>query len=346
MNSTAIAGVSSALALAAIASCVVFVKNQRESSTADESEPDKRDDLSTPAMFGIAPRETWSRPFFGSRSSSSSSSGAHRDSRFVNIFARTGELIPQFNPNLASAVVIGSVTIGGSSSLSTGPFAGNNMEEEDSYSSRPFALLRGNKKAGCSSNGDVSSLSSAQSSSNVSFSTKRHYGKRRGGFGFGRTARLESRHRVAIPQPSKSFDSQNTPATVPMNRPAQRLHESRINRISLGELKAVAYMSNQTQPSDSATNPTTRQRTFLFDTLCAEANSSSGAEFEGRSNLSVKSLPVSQILGTTSLDDGPASILRKALVYFHSANESWHDSLTHTSVICVQLRHTSTMIHT
>jgi len=313
MSSTAIAGVSSALALAAFASCVVFVKYQSRESPADESELDKKEDLSTPATFGIAPRETWgsSRPFFGS-SSSSSSSGAHRDTRFVNVFARTGELIPQFNPNLASAVVIGSVTIGGSSSLSTGPFAGNNVEEH-SYSSRPFALLRGGKKAG-SSNGDVSSLSSAQSSSNVSSRTKKrlgHFGHRRGGFGYGRPERLESRHRVtsAIPKPSTSFDSQNSPATVPMSRPTQRVHESRVNRVSFGELKAVAYMSNQTQPGDSATNPTTRQRTFLFDTLCAEAGSASS---DGRNNSSVKSLPVSQILGTTSFEGSSASVLCKA----------------------------------
>ena len=51
----------------------------------------------------------------GSTQSMSSSSSISRDDRFINVYSSHGSPIPQFNPSTASAVVIGTVSIGSSS---------------------------------------------------------------------------------------------------------------------------------------------------------------------------------------------------------------------------------------
>ena len=163
LSRRAIIGMSSALALSLLAACALYTYHHPRQGSA--SSPDKY--MSKDANhFGIAAHEPWGKTisslpmsYMGMSCSLGSSSSSFRDYRFVNVYGPEGNPIPQCNPNNAGAVAIGSVTIGASSSISSGLFA--NMGLQSTKSRSFFALGRRNNpptsESGVSSRDDMSS---------------------------------------------------------------------------------------------------------------------------------------------------------------------------------------------
>ena len=80
-----------------------------------------------------------------------------RDETLVTGHGPGGNPIPQFNPNTAGVVIIGSVTIGADSSFGSGPFAYAGLSIA---SSRSCCQDSPANKGGASQRDDMSSLSS------------------------------------------------------------------------------------------------------------------------------------------------------------------------------------------
>ncbi|KAL7553349.1 hypothetical protein ACHAWF_016625 [Thalassiosira exigua] len=274
----ALIGMSFVVALSLAASCIAFAHQRPRRDPPDEKRPEG------PANhFGIAAREPWGRSisalpasYANLNGSLASEASSFRDPRFVSVFGPEGEPIPQFNPNTAGAVVIGSVTIGGDSSFSSGLFA--NTPSQSSRSQSFLALGKISKpkdhEGAASAKDDLSSLSSNRSSrrKNVRY-------------------RSFQRLKVGTPQQPPSQDNFRTNVsigshrsagtghsslsrnTVPMSHKRRQRFERRAHRgghASLGDWRAVSYMTETAlhhQPGHTDAAARMRQSSFFFDAL-------------------------------------------------------------------------------
>jgi hypothetical protein len=217
----------------------------------------------------------------GLNQSISSSSCSHRDGRFVNVYSAEGSPIPQFNPNFASTIAIGTVTIGGSSSYSSG-FLG-----EPEFSPRELSAEQGNAFSGALECDAVSSLHSCKT----------------------------------------------VPITLSCGK--KKVHTRDLsgdsNIVSLGEWKAVSYMSSDLQrqlPQPMEMNncgihksvtdeaASMNQKKFFFDLFTVES------ELEKGSSHSLPVIPKRQFSFSSS-DGGVSSVLCKficcvAFIYFYT----------------------------
>ncbi len=261
----------------------------------------------------------------GLNQSISSSSCSHKDQRFVNVYSAEGSPIPQFNPNFASTIVIGTVTIGGSSSYSSG------FLEEPEFSPRELSAEQGKAFAGALECDAVSSLHSNRSFSLVQ--------QRKGPMYMHRYAKKQTCSQGGDPDPSLSPRSAHSCKTVPMTLSCgkKKVHTRHLsgdsNIVSLGDWKAVSYMSSDLQrqlpqPMEmnncgihkSATDAATasmNQKKFFFDLFTMES------ELEKGSSHSLPVIPKRQFSFSSS-DGGVSSVLCKfifchvAFVYFYT----------------------------
>lgn len=103
----AVIGVSSVLALALAASCIVYIHRHPRGASASVLDKYSKD----ANHFGTAAHEPWGKSLASLPMSymvlNCSLSSTSRDHRFISIFNPEGDPIPQFDPNTAGAVVIG-----------------------------------------------------------------------------------------------------------------------------------------------------------------------------------------------------------------------------------------------
>lgn len=249
-------GLSFGLALTVAAAYLVFINHHSDSGlSSDKDISSQKDDGS---HFRAQQFKPWSEAV-----PSSSTSSSFRDYRFTTVFGPKGESIPQFDPNQAAAVVIGSVTIGDSSSYSSGPFTSGSRSTRSFFS---FGRRRRKFKSGSSTRDDMSSLSSNRSTS------------------FRREYRALGRHRKGSISRSKSVQSSHSRNTVPLtNRRRQKIDHvvQSNNQVSLGDWNAISYMTAECRnPNQAATNvgAALQQSKFFFDTLlCPETSQLSDA---------------------------------------------------------------------
>ena len=174
MSRSTIVGLAFGLTLTVAVAYAVLVNHRSGAVLVNKDPPKDANNV------GVASHEPWGKThsslplsYMGlNNSMSASSSSSFRDYRFVSVFGPQGNIIPQFNPDKAGAVVLGSICIGGaeSSSFSSGPFS--NAPGSPSYSTTKsfFSRRRGleSNSIGAfptASKDDMSSLSSHQSSS-------------------------------------------------------------------------------------------------------------------------------------------------------------------------------------
>ena len=257
-------GLSFGLALTVAAAYLVFINHQSDSGPSSDKDISSQKDNG--AHFN-AQFKPWSEAEVPSLSlglnncSISSSNSSFRDYRFTTVFGPKGESIPQFDPNQAAAVVIGSVTIGDSSSYSSGPFTSGSR----SYSTRSFFSFgrRRQKLSASSTRDDMSSLSSNRSRS------------------FRREYRALGRHRKGSISRSKSVQSSHSRNTVPLtNRRRQKIDHlvQSNNQVSLGDWNAISYMTAECRnphhnQAVTDVGAALQQSKFFFDTLlCPETS--------------------------------------------------------------------------
>jgi len=258
-----ILGLSFGLALTVAAAYLVFINHHSDSGpSSDKDISSQKDDRGhfnaqqfKPWSEAVVP--TLSLSYLGLNSESTSSS--FRDYRFTTVFGPKGESIPQFDPNQAAAVVIGSVTIGDSSSYSSGPFTSGSRSSTRSFFS--FGRRRRKFASGSSTRDDMSSLSS-----NRSTSYRKEY-------------RALGRHRKGSISRSKSIQSSHSRNTVPLtNRRRQKIDHlvQSNNQVSLGDWNAISYMTAECRnPNQAVTDvgAALQQSKFFFDTLlCPETS--------------------------------------------------------------------------
>jgi len=262
-------GLSFGLALTVAAAYLVFINHHSDSGpSSDKDISSQKDD--GPGHFNAQQFKPWGESAVPSLSLSylglnncsiNSTSSSFRDYRFTTVFGPKGESIPQFDPNQAAAVVIGSVTIGDSSSYSSGPFTSGSRSSTRSFFS--FGRRRRKFKSGSSTRDDMSSLSSNRSTS------------------FRREYRALGRHRKGSISRSKSVQSSHSRNTVPLtNRRRQKIDHvvQSNNQVSLGDWNAISYMTAECRnPShnQAATDvgAALQQSKFFFDTLlCPETS--------------------------------------------------------------------------
>ena len=308
-----IVGMAFGLALTFAAAYIVYVRHHHDSG----SPPDKLASKDA-NHFGTAAHEPWGKTIGGlsymgiNCSMSSSNSSSFRDYRFVSVFSPQGTPIPQFNPNNAGAVVIGSVTIGGGSSYSSG-FV--NTSGSRSYSSKApsfFSIGKVSRRhhtkseSGASSKDDMSSLSSHRSSS---FRTKSPKYK-----AYNHSRRKRSIQMRSYEQ-AKSSRSNNSRNTVPMTHQRRKKLEQRVesnDNVSFGEWRAISYMTEYRHPSQTTgAAASIQQNKFFFDTLLgSESNQSPDINSVPKS---CQSLPnVRNLALTGSFDAGASSILSES----------------------------------
>ena len=310
-----IIGMSSALALAFTAACIIVYAYHRPRNLSDKHPPKETH------QFGKASGEPWGNVALGSlplsyglNCSLSSTSSSFRDYRFVSVFGPGGTPIPQFNPNTAGAVVIGSVTIGASSSYSSGPFD-NGSRSYASSKSRSFFTPRRHKspKSDSSSKDDMSSLSSHRSSHQKS-PRYRSFNHRHP-----KAPRLDQHHhRIessrVIKSSQRSVGTKASHNTVPLSRKKQQQYERRVgnSQVSFADWRAVSYMTDnfchQGQATDTAA--ALMQSSFFFDVLNRPESSASSPK-----SVSCLSLPLPNVRSATSSDAGASSILCKWILF-------------------------------
>ena len=252
----------------------------------------------------------------GLTQSISSSPCSFRDRRFINVFSSEGTPIPQFNPSTASAVVIGTVTIGGSSYSSD--FLAHDCESESqSFGSRPFSERLSGEHVKVNSreseNGSASSLSSGRSFHLVARKSarfKHRYVKRH---------TISRGHDDDLSSSPRSVHSCKTmPMTLAREKSLQSRDRSDDSNISLGDWKAVSYMSSevcQCGSSPTGTAAAAAQNKFFFELFTAD-NTSERA--------SCHSLPIiPRQFSFCSSDAGLSSVLCKSsFVHVHLCGRS------------------------
>jgi hypothetical protein len=225
----------------------------------------------------------------GLNQSISSSSCSFRDHRFINVYSSEGSPIPQFNPSTASKVVIGTVTIGGSSYSS-------------SFCEHDQAHDKANSRE--SENGRSSSLISGRTFHLV---TRKN---------------AKFRHRYTKKQAlsrghdgSSSSRSVHSCKTIPMTLTCgETLHShdrSDERNTSLGDWKAVSYMSSELCCGSPATSATAaaaaaKQNRFFFELFTADNT------LERTSCHSLPVIPRQFSFGSS--DAGASSVLCKSFV--------------------------------
>ena len=293
-------GLSFGLALTVAAAYLVFINHHSDSGPSSEkdisSQKDGGGNLNARQFkpCGEAAVPSLSLSYLGLNNCSiSSTSSSFRDYRFTTVFGPKGESIPQFDPNQAAAVVIGSVTIGDSSSYSSGPFTSGSRSTRSFFS---FGRRRRKFKSGSSTRDDMSSLSSNRSTS------------------FRREYRALGRHRKGSISRSKSVQSSHSRNTVPLtNRRRQKIDHfvQSNNQVSLGDWNAISYMTAECRnPNQAVTDvgAALQQSKFFFDTLlCPETSQLS----DTNTMKSSQSMP--NIYRVCSSDAG-ASVLCKLLL--------------------------------
>ena len=294
-------GLSFGLALTVAAAYLVFIKHHSDSGpSSDKDISSQKDDgghLNAQQFkpWSEAAVPSVSLSYLGLNDCSISSSSSFRDYRFTTVFGPKGESIPQFDPNQAAAVVIGSVTIGDSSSYSSGPFTSGSRSSTRSFFS--FGRRRRKFKSGSfTTRDDMSSLSSNRSRS------------------FRREYRALGRHRKGSISRSKSVQSSHSRNTVPLtNRRRQKIDHfvQSNNQISLGDWNAISYMTAECRnPNRAATDvgAALQQSKFFFDTLLCPETSQLSDTITLKSS---QSMP--NIYRVCSSDAGASSILCKLL---------------------------------
>ncbi len=315
----AIIGMSTALGLSLAAAFIVYMHHRPHSSDSSDKQLPK-----DPNHFGTVSHEPWGKSiaslplsYMGLNNCSlSSSSSSFRDYRFVNVFDPEGQPIPQFNPNTAAAVVIGSVTIGAaSSSYSSGPFAHSGSR---SYSSRSHSFFSFGKKyrrgvgtsSGASSKDDMSSLSSHRSSYRMSPKYRPSKQRRqRRPIRTGAHNRVNTSFRTSSQLSTHSPRSNHSPNTVPMSHQKHQELVQRVNsQVSLGDWRAISFMTECKQPRQVTDAGAAKlQREFFFDTiLCPEPTLSDNNVTQ--TSLTCHSLP-NHIRCVAGSDAGASSIL-------------------------------------
>lgn len=306
----AIIGMSFALALSLGAACVMYA-HHRSGSGYFPAKYSK-----DPNHFGIAAHEPWGKSisslplsYMGLNCSLSSSSSSFRDYRFVNVFGPEGTPIPQFNPNTAGAVVIGSVTIGGSSSYSSGPFANT------SYSAKSRSFFSIGK---LSHRKEPTSESSISSKDGMSTLSSNRYSPRKNPKSYNqRRPKRSMRLGHSFPVGTQSIRSRSNVSrtTMPMNnRRRQKLEQRVDSHLSFGDWRAVSHMTEYRHTGQGATDASAamQQSKFFFDALfCPDSPPSSDSNTIPKS-MSCQSLPnVCYLARAGSSDAGVSSILCK-----------------------------------
>eukprot|EP00804_Cyclotella_cryptica_P015296 CCRYP_005407-RB/>CCRYP_005407-RB protein AED:0.31 eAED:0.31 QI:300/1/1/1/1/1/4/241/1227 len=251
--------------------------------------------------YGTSTHEQWARspafPFSHISSSCSSSSSSFRDYRFVPVFGPDGQSIVQFDPNTAGAVVIGSVTIGGSSSISTGPFVNDQKSPSKSYISiGQVSLSKQMVKSGTNS-GDSSELSSLSSGRSAQIWPEQRRNKL-----FASSQKIPTTT-YSINSTSKSTDKSDlSTSTVPLAHAKSANFKRRLvrfdNQVSFADWKAASFMISEYRSPDSVTDSAAakRQKQFFFDVFTTPISEDSDASGD---HASVHSLSTNPRLGVS-----------------------------------------------
>ena len=330
-----IAGVSSAVALAIIAVCMIshnVYRNSCKNSRSLNEEYFSKD----ANHFGTL-LQPWEGPLplaydMSSNRSLVSSSSSFRDFRFVNVYGPDGSSISQFNPNTAGAVVIGSVTIGASSSTCSSHYAKHGESFSSAKSRSFFSVGQGSRQvqltkqkmagsdveSGISSKDDVSSLSSNRSYLRGNWARQRRFKKSSQNCSFN-----GSRTTILVGA-SQSIGSQSaiSRSTMPMASSKGKKFERRAvnfdRQVSFADWKAVSFMTNEYRHPEQATDSAAamKQKRFFFDLFASNmSDSSSDVAPKGSS---CKSLAIAPRVAKGSLSDAGASSFRCKLTLFYS----------------------------
>lgn len=293
-------GMSSALALALAASCVVYAHRHPQGASASVLDKYSKD----ANHFGTAAHEPWGKPlaslpmsYMGFNCSLSSTSSSFRDYRFISCFNPDGAPIPQFDPNTAGAVVIGSVTIGGDSSFSSGPFGSQASARSQSFLSVGKISRRQDSPK---SESGMSSLSSNRSTSRKTprYRTFNHQHPK-----LNNRNRVKSRSMRSIGTATGSNGSRNT---LPMSRRQQKYYDRRNNKITLADWRAVSFMTESRHPSQATDRAAAiNQGSVFFNALLYSESSVSSSD----PSMTYQSVP--NIHSNGSFDAGSSSILCK-----------------------------------
>ena len=270
MSRSTIVGLAFGLTLTVAVAYAVLVNHRSGAVLVNKDPPKDANNV------GVASHEPWGKThsslplsYMGlNNSMSASSSSSFRDYRFVSVFGPQGNIIPQFNPDKAGAVVLGSICIGGaeSSSFSSGPFS--NTPGSPSYSTTKsfFSHRRGldSNSIGAfptASKDDMSSLSSHQSSSFRNNPKYKAMNRRKRYFPIGRYKSSQS--------------STHSRSTIPMTHQRQQKIQQIVDsnsQVSIGDWKAVSFMSEQHRcisQGATGTSAAMQQNKFFFETLLA-----------------------------------------------------------------------------
>ena len=290
ISAGSVAGISSAVALLLAAGCVLLRAHHRRRS--GPGSPTAKGPPREPNNFGTAAHEPWGGyasslplPYAGGGAncycSSGSSSSSFRDYRFIAVFGPEGNPIPQFNPNTAGAVIIGSVTIGADSSFGSGLFAyaGSSIASSRSFFSLGTISRRQDSPAnegGASQRDDMSSLSSRRSPKWGNPNRRTMKRKRRGKSVWLDRNRLNRvRKNGPVGSPQSSSRSRASRETVPMRHRKLQTIVRRTDsdeQVSFGDWMAVSNMTEFRHPglvTDAAAMLS--QRKVFFNTLCPES---------------------------------------------------------------------------
>ncbi|KAL3822455.1 hypothetical protein ACHAXA_006883 [Cyclostephanos tholiformis] len=356
-------GTSSALAVLLAASCVLLYAQYRRTARC----PGYPNTIKDSPLGGRGPdrlvdevREPWRKYHHHASTSlsmmsyimghnhcsSGSSSSSFRDYRFVAVFDPEGAPIPQFNPNTAAAVIIGSVTIGcaDNSSFGSGPFADVGSS---SIMSRSFFSLGGTmsrrrgsgtpvSEGGISSRDDVSSLSSRRSPKRANPNRYRSMNQRGGE---GSTWLVDRRKRIGKRDPigpsSMSSLSETSHYTVPVSHRRLRTIEGRVDdgdrQVSFGDWVAISNITEfRHRGSFTDAAAMLSQRKVFFNTLCPESVPSSKG----------LSLPdIHRVARVVSSDAGASSLSES---YFQDAQQPtspWQQAAAKTPIESVSNNH-------
>jgi len=345
----AIIGMSFALALSMTVACIMYAYRRR---LADSSPDADAYSVKEANHFGIGGHEPWGKSisslpisYMGLNCSLSSTSSSFRDYRFVNVFGPEGNPIPQFNPNTAGAVVIGSVTIGaGSSSYSSGPFTPTGSYSGKSRSLFALGKIASRRKnlpmsdAGISSKDDMSSISSHRSSYRANPRHGRFEEHRLQPSGHRIKARIaRGSHRSA--GSSRSKLSRNT---IPMSHRKRQKFERRAHwngEASYGDWKAISYMTETALVGEGGTTAAAavQQSKFFFDTLLGPDSTRVSSSEASPKSLTCQSLPNMQHARAGSFNASASSILSESyfkedsyLIQEHSVTSSASASSRYT----------------
>ena len=279
------------MALLLAGGCVLLLHARRRRRSGPGS-PTAKGPLREPNHFGTAAHEPWGGyasplppPYAGGGAncyySSGSSSSSFRDYRFIAVFGPEGNPIPQFNPNTAGAVIIGSVTIGADSSFGSGLFAyaGSSIASSRSFFSLGTMSRRQDSPAnegGASQRDDMSSLSSRRSPKWGNRNRRTMKRKQRGKSVWLDRNRLNRvRKNGPVGSPQSSPRSRASRETVPMRHRKLQTIVRRTDsdeQVSFGDWMAVSKMTEFRHPglvTDAAAMLS--QRKVFFNTLCPES---------------------------------------------------------------------------